>query len=259
MKDALGARMKENYEARFQPQLPRRTYTVIRIDGKAFHSYTRPLNKPFDDCLQAAMDAAAMTLCGEMMGCALAYGQSDEYSFLLTDFATDQTQAWFDGKVQKIVSISASIFTAAFLAARFEQGDKRPAHFDSRAFCIPDRVEVDNYFIWRQQDAARNSLNMLASEYYSHRELHGKSCIERHELLHAKGVNWNDLAPNWKRGRVISKATRQKEVTFTHKKTKQEETVTVDESYWRADYEIPVFTKEHGYLDALIPSLKGAL
>ena len=86
MKDDLGRRLKQDYEDALRINLPRRSYVVIRIDGKGFHKFTAGLERPYCRRLADALDAAALHLCHEMIGCRFAYGQSDEYSFLLTDF-----------------------------------------------------------------------------------------------------------------------------------------------------------------------------
>jgi tRNA(His) 5'-end guanylyltransferase len=132
---------------------------------------------------------------------------------------------WFDGSVQKIASVSASVFTAAFARAY----DGPAATFDARAFAIPQRDEVERYLHWRQADASRNSLNMLAAAHYSHAELHGKSERDKHEMLFAKGQNWAREPADFKRGRVVKPGA-------------------------VVDREIPIFTKERGYLDALLPT-----
>ena len=218
MKDELGRRMKQYYEDAFRLMLPRCTYVIVRIDGRAFHTYTAGLQRPYSRTLADALDQAALHLCREMIGCCFAYGQSDEYSFLLND-----SPLWFDGNVQKIASVSASVFTAAFRTEKI-------ATFDARVFIIPRRSEVAKYFLWRQLDASANSLNMLASAHYSHAELLGKSNEGKHELLHAKGINWAKQSPDFKRGRIIRK--------------------TAD---WEVDLEIPIFNREPSYLDGLIP------
>jgi tRNA(His) 5'-end guanylyltransferase len=228
MKDELGARMKEYYEDALRIALPRRGYTVIRIDGRAFHSFTRELERPYSRRLAGALDAAALALCQEMIGCRFAYGQSDEYSFLLTDFEQEDSRLWFDGNVQKIVSVAASVFTGAFNRC-FESS--RAASFDARVMAIPQKSEVEKYFIWRQLDATANSLNMLASAHYGHEELLHKSTSEKHEMLHARGLNWAKEAPDFKRGRVVRRG----------------------EAGWMVDLEIPIFTREAAYLDRLIP------
>lgn len=213
-KDSLGDRMKSQYEDRTRYSLPRRTYTIIRLDGKAFHTFTRKFNRPYDERITDWMDGAAYHLCEEIQGVQFAYVQSDEISLLLTDFATIQSQSWFDGNIQKNVSIAASIATAHFnelriLSCMTKQVDpliaNKPAYFDARAFTIPDPVEVANYFIWRQQDAVRNSIQMLAQSLYSHKELQGKNTSELQELTFQKGKNWNDISIRNKRGGFIEK------------------------------------------------------
>lgn len=214
MKDDLGDRMKGNYEDRTRIMLPRRTYTIIRLDGKAFHTYTRGLQKPFDRGLFEDMDAAIIAMLPEIQGAVFAYTQSDEISVLVTDFAQPTTSAWFDGNLQKVCSVSASIITAEFnQLRRMRHFETQPsfdnfslAYFDARVFTIPDPIEVMNYFIWRNQDCARNSVSMVAQANFSHKELHGKSTADKHEMLHQKGVNWaTDYTDGEKNGRLIVK------------------------------------------------------
>jgi tRNA(His) 5'-end guanylyltransferase len=228
MKDDLGRRLKRDYEDALRLFLPRRTHVVLRIDGRAFHQFTRDLERPYCRPLADALDQAALALCQETIGCRFAYGQSDEYSFLLTDFEREDAALWFDGNVQKIVSVSASIFTAAFNKA-FES--KTRAAFDSRVMVISQRAEVARYFLWRQLDASANSLNMLASAHFSHAELENKSTAEKHDMLHSKGVNWAKQSTDFKRGRAVIHTA----------------------NGWEIDLDIPVFNRDKTYLDALIP------
>ena len=215
-------RMKENYESRSKQFLTRRTPVIIRLDGKAFHTYTRGLNKPFDEGLIEDMELTTKFLCENIQGVKLGYCQSDEISLLLTDFDDLQTQAWFDYNVQKITSISASMATAKFNELRIkrlikiyteEEGYEayadsfdfpKLAFFDSRVFNIPEE-EVPNYFLARQKDAVKNSIAMLAQSLYSHKELHKKNGNEMQELCFQKGYNWNDLDYRKKRGCTIKK------------------------------------------------------
>ena len=282
MRDELGDRMKTQYENRTRCSLPRRTFTIIRADGRAFHNYTRGLERPFDAALMADTDATAAHLCANIEGCAFGYVQSDEISLLLTDFGNRQTEAWFDGNLQKITSIAASLATAAFNQARWKRhlrarlteietdgasesgrADAGPrsvetmllsslACFDARAFTIPDPTEVENYFIWRQQDATRNSISMAAQSVCAHAELQGKSADEMQEVLWQKGINWNDYPPGFKRGRCIVRKARRETVTFTHRKTGEIETVEAERHRWEAEAP-PIFTRERAYLAALIP------
>lgn len=260
-RDSLGDRMKADYENRTRFLLPRRTYTLIRIDGKAFHTYTRGCRRPYDPDLMADMDATAAALCQSIMGACLAFVQSDEISVLLTDFATPQTEAWFDGGLQKICSVSASIATARFNQLRLrrlseeESRDATLAFFDSRVWTIPVRHEVYNYFLWRQQDASRNSVSMTATTHFSHNRLVGKSVNQMQEMLwQEKGINWNDLPVGFKRGRVIERVARVADVTYVDRRTGEaqvQEGVTRHE--WRA-VEPPIFSQEPEWLLSRIPS-----
>jgi tRNA(His) guanylyltransferase len=200
MTESLGDRMKANYEDRFRFHLIRRMPVIIRLDGHSFHTITRGCEKPFDAGLASDMIDTTLVLCREIQGAKCAYLQSDEISILLTDFDELATQAWFDYNVQKMVSISAGIASAVFSDLR-----TRIATFDSRAFNIP-KEEVANYFVWRQKDWVRNSVQMLARVHFSHKQLLKKGQADMHEMLHEIGVNWNDLPERWKNGTVIYKS-----------------------------------------------------
>ena len=199
-KDSIGNRMKENYENRYRVKLTRRMPVILRLDGRAFHTLTRKCKKPFDKIFQATMQSTAIELCSQIQGAKCAYVQSDEISILLTDFDRLTTEGWFDYNLQKIISISAGIASAYFTSHYMYDG--HIAVFDSRAFNIP-KEEVCNYFIWRQQDWFRNSIQMLSQSHYSHKQLHKKNTSDMHEMLHEKGVNWADLEPVWKNGLFI--------------------------------------------------------
>jgi tRNA(His) guanylyltransferase len=241
MKDALGDRMKDQYENRTRYSLPRRTYTIMRIDGKAFHTYTADYEKPFDHNLIRDMDRAAKDMLQDLMGVQFCYIQSDELSFLLTDFTKPGTQAWFDGNLQKMCSVGASMYTAYFNQYRSKL--EPPAMFDCRIFTIPDRTEVENYFIWRQQDATRNSINQVARSLYSHKELQDLRRADIQELIFQKGVNWDTYPVHLKRGRVVKKVT-----------SYVDHPMGTDElTEWQTDNEIPIFTCDREYLRKLIP------
>lgn len=222
----LGERMKM-YEHVWRHKLIRRMPVIIRVDGKAFHTFTKGLNKPFDDIFMDAMQATAEYLVREIQGCKFAYVQSDEISLLLTDYDTYDTEAWFDNNIQKMVSVTAAK-AAAFFNQRFglcyvdyavvskpegtfdsayahrvlEAGATLPV-FDARAFNL-DKDEVCNYFIWRQEDCIKNSISMIAMKHFSDKELHGKSTVERKKMLEEKGVFINDKYEKFKlRGTAV--------------------------------------------------------
>jgi tRNA(His) 5'-end guanylyltransferase len=238
MKDTLGDRMKAFYEDRTRYTLPRRTYTLIRVDGKAFHTYTRDLQRPFDEAFMSDMDATAQFLCSHMQGARCAFVQSDEISVLLTDFDKLTTDTWFDGNIQKIASISASLATAKFNELR----PGKLAFFDSRVFTIPFQTEVENYFIWRQQDATRNSISNVAQSLYTHKELNSKSSDQKQELIFQKGINWNDYPARCKRGRMIVKETFEKAGAVR--------------SHWVVQ-DVPIFTQNREFLEKLTEAFSG--
>lgn len=253
-KDNLGDRMKgyENIERRF---LMRKVPMIIRLDGKAFHSFTRGFKKPFDNILIESMWDTAKYLCENIMGCKLAYVQSDEISLLITDYDSINTEAWFDKNIQKITSVSASMATLAFnksFSERINTIDiekysdfiniykKREftALFDSRAFNIP-KEEVCNAFIWRQQDATRNAIQMMGRAYFSHKSLQKKSCNEIQEMLfQEKNINFNNIPTYQKRGACVIKEHYDKDGT--------------QRSKWVIDKDIPIFTSDRLYIEKYI-------
>lgn len=216
--DELGDRLKEQYEFATRTFLPAKTHTIIRLDGNAFHTYTRGLARPFDPQLHNDLVSSAAFLCAKVSGARLAYVQSDEVSLLLTDFTNPGTQPWFGGNVQKMTSVSASMFTAKFNELRnLGLGDvgEKLAFFDSRVFTIDDPDDVIEYFNWRALDARRNSVSALARTHFSHRELQGKSITIMKEMLYAIGVDWTTQSLASRFGTVIYRDQRTEDVTFT--------------------------------------------
>lgn len=248
---ALGDRMKA-YEATTRYVLPRRAQTILRVDGRAFHSYLRGAAKPFDEEFMADMDAVAEALCREISGAAFAYTQSDEISVLLTDFGSLGTEPWFGGVIAKQLSIAASLATAVLN----ERRPGRRALFDARVFTIADPVEVANYFLWRQRDAVRNSISMAAQSVFSHKRLHGVSSGGMQELLWAeKGINWNDYPDGCKRGRVAQRITGERDVEYVDKRSNETVRTTAVRSWWETT-EAPHFIAEPGgWLAGAIPAL----
>jgi len=251
-KDSLGQRMK-GYESVTQLHLTRRTPVIIRLDGKAFHTFTKRLkyvdpavaNSPFSPKMHDCMTATTDWLFRNIQNCVFAYTQSDEISLLLRDWDTHETQQWFDGNVQKMVSTSASIASSGFnyfygtqVKSPTYAGDL--AYFDSRIYNIP-KEEVTNYFIWRQQDASRNSVQMLGHFHFSQKEMHAKNNSEVQDMLMLqKGVNWNDI-PTWqKRGACV--------VSNPNKFDSSSPTLI--------DREIPIFTQDRVYVEQhLVPEV----
>lgn len=209
-----------------------RTPKILRVDGKAFHTFTRGFEKPWDRDIMSAMDFAAHGLMGEIQGAKLAYIQSDEISILITDYSTLDEQTWFGGKVQKMVSVGSSIATAYFNEKiRFCGKSQKPALFDARVFCVPES-DVDNYFLWRQRDAERNSIQGICQAHFSHKELQGKNTKELVSFLETeKGIIWGDLKTSVKRGWCVKKT----------------------DGALRSDWNIPRFGENREYITGLLP------
>ena len=262
----LGDRMK-GYEAVTRYVLTPRTYTIIRVDGRAFHSYLRHAEKPFDYGFMDSMGHVAGALCREIAGSVFAYLQSDEISVLVTDFGSVHTEAWFGGSVQKMASVAAAVATAELNYQVFSRWYATPtpadraapsttAVFDARVFTIPSPVEVANYFIWRQRDCVRNSVSMAAQAHFSHKSLHGLNGAQMQERLWSeKGVNWNDYPDAAKRGRTCVRVTAEGDVTWTHKRTGETNTTAALRSHWVNDA-APHFSCQPGsWLTENSPSL----
>lgn len=194
MKDALGDKFKR-HEIECRSALQTRVPVVVRVDGKAFHTYTRKLHA-HDPNMAAGMWAVAEALCAEIMGARFAYTQSDEVSVLINPWSAPGSECWFAHDVQKVVSVCASI-AAATLTARSPTifGEVRPAYFDARIFAVPTE-EVPDYFVWRQLDAHRNAVNGLAQEHFSGRQLHGLKQSAVREMLREAGHPFEAL-PKW--------------------------------------------------------------
>ena len=275
-RDSLGDRMKESYENRSKTYLTKKVPVIIRCDGKAFHTVTRHMKKPYDAIFHKAMNDTMMYLCKNIQGCKIGYTQSDEITLLLTDYDAITTDAWFDYAVQKMCSVAASMATLAFNKAFDKYTDEfyytiwddfiedwvgtpedveyfkklikvveNGAMFDCRCFSVP-KEEVANCFIWRQQDATRNAIQMLGQSNFTHKALQGKSCDEIQDMLMIeKNINFNDMPIEFKRGVCCIR----KEV--------QNPNVDIKDGYypknmWVIDYEIPIFTQDRNYIEQFV-------
>lgn len=252
-RDSLGDRMK-NYENVTRNYLVRRTPVIIRLDGKAFHSFTKGFTRPFDSVLMYSIQDTMLYLCKHIQGCVMGYCQSDEISLLLVDYQDIDTCAWFDNNILKLVSVSASMATLSF-NSYFKQNNETERYvldedeeeenninskrilrydtaiFDSRAFNIP-KEEVCNYFIWRQNDATRNSIQMVGQSKFSHRQLQGVNTSKIQEMLFQEyEINWSkDFSTSEKRGSCCIK----------------------ENGSWKVDYDIPIFTQDRGYIERYV-------
>ena len=272
-KDSLGDRMKQ-YEYVTRNYLTRKLPVIIRLDGKAFHSFTRGFKKPFDAVFVKSMQETTKYLCENVQGCVLGYCQSDEITLVLVDYQSREASAWFDNNVQKMVSVSASMATMAFnrffvnncsqwcednvdfdelildinentkkLFNAYTKACEKGAMFDSRVFTLP-KEEVINCLIWRQQDATRNSIQSVGQANFSHTQLHGKNCSNIQDMLMLeKGINWNDYPTHLKRGTCCIKKP------FKVNEGTEQEAIR---NKWVIDTEIPIFTQDKEYVNKLI-------
>lgn len=229
MKDSLGDRMK-GYEAACKHHLTQRTPLILRLDGKAFHNYLRPVKGTFNEGVRTCMTDTMMHLIINLQNCVFGYTQSDEISLLFNDWNKLTTEPAYSANQSKLESIAASMTTGYFNWNK-NHYDLIPevtapfALFDCRAFTIP-KEEVANYFVWRQQDATRNSINMLGQLNFSHKQLQGKNVSEVQDMLMLeKQINWNDLHVWKKRGICASRLS------------------------LSADKEPPIFTKDREYIE----------
>lgn len=270
--DSLEKRMK-SYESISKTFLTRRIPVIIRLDGKAFHTFTRGMKKPFDNILMQTMQETMKYLCENIQGCVLGYTQSDEITLVLKDYEKINTDAWFGYNVQKMTSISASMATLAF-NKYFEEnirildeilftGDLEDcidfdynyreilnnklhkAMFDSRVFSIP-KDEVCNCLIWRQQDATRNSIEAVGQANFSQKELQKKNLNQIQEMLFSQAnINWNDFPTECKRGSCCYKRQVEKEIIIP----KTKEVKKINRNEWYIDKEIPIFTQNREYIE----------
>ena len=284
VRDDLGTRMKTFYENIPKTRLMRRVPVAIRLDGKAFHTFTRGFQKPFDFVLMDTMQQTMKYLCENIQGCVLGYTQSDEITLILVDYKKLNSAAWFDYEVQKMCSIAASMATMAFnrfFMYEYEEFNRwvnegnptdedrrlndiyynamcKGAMFDARCFNIP-KEEVTNLIYWRQLDATRNSIQMVGQAHFSHDELQDKTCNMIQDMLMTKyGINWNDFTIPCKRGTACIRIG--KKVTENIKREPQpfgEDRVTTtiieERPIWVIDKNMPILKGEdRKYVDDLI-------
>jgi len=269
--DDLGIRMK-TYEKIPRTRLEKKVPVAMRIDGKAFHTFTKGFQKPFDEILIKSMQETMKYLCENIQGCVLGYTQSDEITLILVDYKNENSDAWFDYQVQKCCSVAASMATMAFykffgesiasfidehaypatnrkgyelleedetLFHVYMKSWEKGAMFDARVFNIPVE-EVTNLLYWRQLDAIRNSIQMLGQANFSHKQLQGKSCtMIKDMLIEEKKIDWNNLPIHQQRGSCCIKESYYKDNALRNR--------------WIIDTEIPIFKNEgREYIEQLI-------
>lgn len=206
MHDPMGDRMKA-YEEKYTDPRIEEPYTYVRLDGRGFSKYTKGLIKPFDDQLTDDMQIVTQYLV-EKTKAILGYTQSDEISL-----GFETSKLMFDGKIQKLASVLASMATAKFVALR---GPNNLPHFDARVLGVPTLDELANMFLWRHYDCRRNAVSMTAQSLFSHKELQNKSTNDMLELIHTlKGKYYFSqfnsgarLGSFWKREHIYRRLTK---------------------------------------------------
>lgn len=215
--DDFGDRMKmlEKVEAgrKFIPLLP----ICIRLDGRGFSKFTKNFERPYDIGMSDLMKATTMYLVEET-NAVMGYTQSDEISLILYS-DNYKSSVFFDGKIQKIIStLSAmtSVYFNRFMSLYIPDAPDTLPTFDCRAWNVPTKTEASNTLLWREQDAAKNSVSMAARSVFSHKEIMNKNGSQMQEMLMSKGINWNDYPTFFKRGSFFQR------VKTTRKFTEEE-------------------------------------
>lgn len=234
MPDDLGDHMKAHEKVETSRRLNRGAPIYARIDGRAFSQFTSKMRRPFDIRLTDAMVRTTKVLVDKLHA-RIGYVQSDEISLVWLADGPDQ-QMLFDGKVQKLTSITASLATAAFMQAIGEcfpednmawinsAGSSvdtntpvnlmaKLPHLDSRVMQLPDKWEAVNMLQWREQDARRNAISMAAQALYSHRELQNKSSVEMAAMIAAKGVDFASYPTAFQRGTFVRRKAVERTLT----------------------------------------------
>ena len=246
----------KGYEGVTRTKLMRRTPVIIRIDGKAFHTWTRHLKdvdpsldiSPFSEIMHKCMSTTSFRLIHNVQNAVFAYTQSDEISILLNDWKKLNSDQWFGGGIQKMCSVSASMATAYFNGS-YNSNVSNPtcgaALFDARVFSVP-KDEVVNYFIWRQQDATRNSVQMLGRHYFSHKQMHKKNVQQINDMLYTEhGVMWNQIDTWKKRGTCVVRPCAEDVSPVAQIFTGETDPVILDN-------DPPIFTEDRDYIENLL-------
>lgn len=232
----------KSLERSFRTALPENSYAVIRVDGKGFSKYTSKMVKPFDPDFTKNMQETAKYLCENVDGALFAYTQSDEISVIISDLQSEKAQWWHGGQVQKIISVTAAYTTAKFNS--LGTVDNQLPVFDGRVHSLDTLDDVLGYLQWRQADALKNSVGMLASHHFSHKFLDGVGTSKRRDHLIDIGHPWEELPQEVKQGTFVSRYKSVEDIEYFHKKEKVMKSLTVERQRWSTK-PAPLFTMEH--------------
>lgn len=190
------AELHKNYEKQYNHvRLSGEHFVICRIDGRNFHKFCKDMERPFDQRLIQIFGTVTQQLV-EMTNATCGYTQSDEISLLWSP----QRDVFFDGKHFKMTSVIASLVTGLFNQQLWKHDIDKLATFDTRVWEIPTSEHVLDYFLWRMQDCQKNSISMLASQYFSHDELFNIKTSERLNLLESISINWTEMNSKFKWG-----------------------------------------------------------
>lgn len=207
--DDLGDRIKEYEAAESQRKFLRYLPIVARLDGRGFSTFTKGLERPFDLRMTTAMSSTLKWLI-ENTGARFGHTQSDEMTVAWYE-PDRKSKVFFDRRIQKMNSVLAGMVSVHFFSQirdswPSEYWTKLP-HFDCRVSQYPILEEAANVFVWRENDAHKNSVSMAAQHYYKHAFLQHKSSNEMQELLFQKGINYNDYPVAFKSGTFFQRKT----------------------------------------------------
>ncbi|KAJ3751056.1 Thg1 C terminal domain-containing protein [Lentinula detonsa] len=191
------------------------TFMVLRLDGHSFHRFSdqHGFVKPNDLRALQLMDHAAKSLMEEYKDIGLAFGESDEYSFLLR-----KSTALYNRRQAKIVSTLTSLFTSCYVfhwPKYFPDVPLQyPPSFDGRIVLYPSQREVRDYFAWRQADTHINNLYNTAfwalvqqggkTTTEAHAILRGTVSKDKHEILFSGfEINYDKIDPRYRKGSVF--------------------------------------------------------
>lgn len=177
---------------------------MVRLDGKAFHTLTKGLIRPFDIRLSNLMIDTTKYLV-EQTQAIIGYTQSDEISLYYEN--SEELQSYlFNGKYQKLCSVLAGMASAYFskeLSLRIPEKSDTLGIFDCRVWNVDTHELVYENFKWRQLDAIKNSISMAAQAQFKHNELNGLNSKQKKELLININKPWEDEPDFFKYGTFV--------------------------------------------------------
>lgn len=247
-KTGLAVRSKA-FQHAHDHRLPLKSYAILQLDGKAFHTYTKGMERPFDDRFIQAMNEVAVSVLSVISNAKFAYVQSDEINIFVTDLGDDKTQAYFGNRINKVVSTASG--TASAVMSRLYP-EKQIAVLDARFFAVPNKHAVHEFFLWRQVDAIKNSVRSVAHTRFSSKQLEGKTTEDAKAMLIEAGLDWYDFSQEKRQGRLITRKPQQKHIAYVHKRTGEHFEDDIISLEWTVE-PAPSFKEDPDSIGQLIP------